>query len=107
MVTRQDKTVIGGSISIDGEIEADDPLVVHGRVTGRVQTAAELSVEAGAEVEAEVAAEAVLVSGALTGPAEAKNRVEITPEGRMTGDIRAPRILIADGAHYKGNVDMS
>lgn len=107
MVTRQDKTVIGGTITIDGEIDSEDPLVVHGRVTGRVQSTAEVSIEAGAEVEAEVSAEAVLVTGALTGPAEAKNRVEITPEGRMTGDIRAPRILIADGAHYKGNVDMS
>ena len=34
------------------------------------------------------------------------NRVEITAEGRVTGDLRAPRILIADGAQYKGNIDM-
>lgn len=107
MVSRQDKTVIGGSITIDGEIDADDGLVVYGRITGSVKTEQELAIEAGAEVEADVSGEAVIVSGALTGAAEAKNRVEITPDGRMTGDIRAPRILIADGAHYKGNIDMS
>ncbi len=106
-MTRPDKTVIGPSITIEGEIDSDDALVVLGRVTGKITCEREVLIEADAEVEAEVNAEAVVVSGRLDGPAEAKVRVELTPQGRMSGDIRSPRIQIADGAQYKGNVDMS
>lgn len=107
MAARSDKTVIGASVTIEGEIESDDGLQLFGRVTGKVRCEQEVVVEGGAEVEAEVSADAVTVAGSLTGNTEAKSRIEITADGRMTGDIRAPRILIADGAQYKGNIDMS
>lgn len=106
-MARQEKTIIGSSISIEGEVDSEQGLVVLGRINGKIRCDAEVTIEAGAEVEAEVNAEAVMVSGRLDGPAEAKSRVEISPAGQMSGDIRAPRILIADGAQYKGNIDMS
>jgi cytoskeletal protein CcmA (bactofilin family) len=105
--TRQeDKTIIGPTITVDGEIDAEGGVVVLGRVTGKLRSAEDVVVDAGGEVEAEVEAEAVAVAGRLVGPVDAKSRVEISAEGRVTGDLRAPRILIADGAQYKGNIDM-
>ena len=46
------------------------------------------------------------ISGNVTGNIQASDKVELTADGRMVGDIKAPRILIADGAIFKGNVDM-
>ena len=46
------------------------------------------------------------VSGSVTGNIRSSDKVELKSDGRMTGDIKAPRILIADGAVFKGNVDM-
>lgn len=105
--TRQDEqTIIGSTITIDGEIDAEGPVMVQGRVVGKLRSADDVTVDEGGEVEAEVEAETVAVAGRLVGQVEARNRVEITAEGRVTGDLRAPRILIADGAQYKGNIDM-
>jgi cytoskeletal protein CcmA (bactofilin family) len=106
-MSRPDKTVIGPSITIEGEVDSDDALVVQGRITGKITCEQDVTIEAEAEVEAEVSAETLVVSGRLDGPAAAKVRVELTSHGRMSGDIRSPRIQIADGAQYKGNVDMS
>jgi len=47
-----------------------------------------------------------VIAGDVQGNAHAKERVEIAPTGRLSGDIAAPRITIADGAHFKGSVDM-
>jgi cytoskeletal protein CcmA (bactofilin family) len=57
-------------------------------------------------VEADIDTRNVEISGQVTGNIHSSERVEIKSEGRMTGDIKAPRILIADGAKFKGNVDM-
>ena len=47
-----------------------------------------------------------VIAGEVSGNAHAAERVEIAPSGRLIGNISAPRITIADGAHFKGTVDM-
>lgn len=101
-----DRTIIGRSITIDGDITSADPVVVEGRVKGRIDGEQAVVVQAGGRVEADVEAETLEVSGELAGNAVARSRLEITAEGRVIGDLRAPRIVIADGAHYKGHVEM-
>lgn len=100
------KTTLGNSISIEGDVLGDDPVVVHGELKGRINVRGELELAQSADVEAEVNAGSLRLSGRLVGRAQADSRLEITNEGRMLGDIRAPRILIADGAQFKGNIDM-
>jgi len=99
-------TVIGSSIVIDGEITGDEDLVIQGTVKGKIQLKESLYVEASGVVEADIETQNVTVSGQVTGNIKAAERVEISSGGRMVGDIKAPRILIADGAVFKGNVDM-
>ena len=99
-------TVIGSSIVIDGEITGEEPVVVQGTVKGRVAVGDNVFVEPNATVEADVEAESVEVAGVLTGNVTAAGRVELKADGKMIGDIKAPRILIADGALFKGNIDM-
>lgn len=100
------ETVIGSSITVDGEILGDEPLVVHGHIKGRVSLREGMYVEPSGVIEADVETREVHVSGQLTGNVIAKERVEIKTGGKITGDIRSPRILIADGALFKGNIDM-
>ena len=57
-------------------------------------------------VEADIETQNVEVSGKVTGNILASDKVELKTDCRVVGDIKAPRILIADGASFKGNVDM-
>jgi len=100
------KTIIGKTIIIEGEIEGAEDLVVQGTVKGSIVLKENLSVEPSGLVEADVQTQNVDVAGEIKGDITATNKVEIKKEGKMIGDIRAPRILIADGALFKGSVDM-
>ncbi len=101
-----DKTVIGNTIVIDGEIEGVEDLVIRGTVHGKIALKESLFVESSGVVEADIETQNAEISGELTGNVICSDRIEIKKDGKMTGDIRAPRVLIADGAHFKGNVDM-
>ena len=98
--------VIGRSIVIDGEITGDEDLVVQGTVKGRIALQQSLYVESSGAVEADIETQNVEISGSVTGNIRASDKVELKQDGTMVGDIKAPRILIADGATFKGNVDM-
>ena len=99
-------TVIGSSIVIDGEISGDEDLVIQGTVKGKISLKENLRIERSAIVEADVESSTVTISGQVTGNIVAAERVELLSEGRMVGDIRSPRVLIADGATFKGSIDM-
>jgi cytoskeletal protein CcmA (bactofilin family) len=99
-------TVIGSSIVIDGEISGEEDLVIQGTVKGRIVLKENIYVEQSGTVEADIETSNIEVSGQVTGNIVASDKVEIAAGGRAIGDIKAPRILIADGAIFKGNVDM-
>jgi cytoskeletal protein CcmA (bactofilin family) len=99
-------TVIGSSIVIDGEISGEEDLVIQGTVKGRIILKENLYVEQSGVVEADIQTANIEISGLVTGNIAASDKVEIAAGGRAVGDIKAPRILIADGAIFKGNVDM-
>jgi cytoskeletal protein CcmA (bactofilin family) len=99
-------TIIGRNTVIDGEISGTEPVVIEGTVKGRINLQAAVTVAAGGVVEADISTPSVEVDGQLTGNIVASERVEIRAEGRMVGDVKSPRILIADGAGFKGHIDM-
>ena len=99
-------TVIGSSLVIDGEISGDEALVIQGTVKGRISLKESLFVEGSGVVEADIDTQTVEISGKVTGNISATDKVELKSDCRVVGDIKAPRILIADGASFKGNVDM-
>jgi cytoskeletal protein CcmA (bactofilin family) len=99
-------TVIGSSIVIDGEISGDEDLVILGTVKGQVSLRENILVERDGVVEANVETSTITVHGSVTGDIHATDRAELCTECRVVGDIHANRILIADGASFKGNVDM-
>ena len=99
-------TVIGSSIVVDGEISGEEPITILGTVKGKVAVAQGVVIEAGATVEADIEGQTVTVSGKVTGNVTAREKLELRPESKMVGNAKAPRIVVADGASFKGNVDM-
>jgi cytoskeletal protein CcmA (bactofilin family) len=99
--------VIGPQISIKGEITGDEDILVEGIVEGHVQISKDVRVGEKGIVKAMVEAQAIIIYGEVIGDCHATSRVEIQSTGRLTGDIRAPRIIIAEGAMFRGNSDMS
>lgn len=99
-------TIIGSTIIVDGEITGDEDLIIQGTVKGRVVLRESLIVEASGVVEADIETQNVEIAGQVTGNITASDKVELKADCRVVGDIKSPRILIADGATFKGNVDM-
>jgi cytoskeletal protein CcmA (bactofilin family) len=99
-------TVIGAGITIEGEITTDEDVVVAGTVRGKLSAKEAITIEHGATVEADVVGGSLVVAGALTGNVTAVERVDLQSGARVVGNVKAARVTIADGAQFKGNVDM-
>ena len=95
------------TISLDSALpDITEDLVIQGTVKGKISLKESLFVEASASVEADIEVQNVEITGKVTGNIAATDKVELKADCRVVGDVRAPRILIADGASFKGNVDM-
>lgn len=99
-------TIIGARTRIQGTVSGDDRVVVHGEVHGNVEVDAPVVVERSGRVQAEVQAPEVAILGTVQGHVTGLSKVEILPDARMIGDVRTARILISDGAVFRGRVDM-
>jgi len=99
--------VIGAKTQFKGEITGTETVLVDGLVEGTVRITGDLRIGRGGTVKATVSAQSVAVAGELVGDCHAAQRVEIEASGRLTGNIRAPRVVIVEGATFRGNSDMS
>lgn len=100
------ETIIGNNIAIEGEITGSDSLTVFGVVRGRIHVKESVIVTTSARVEADVESASIEIAGHVHGNVTATDKVEIKSGGKLVGDVKAPRILIADGASFKGNINM-
>ena len=99
-------TVVGPGIRISGRVTGEEDLHVEGRIDGAIQLSDTLFVAPGGIVAAEVDAHNVVVSGVVVGNVTARDCVTLHAGAKLVGDITAPRLVIADGAAFKGNVRM-
>jgi len=99
--------VIGPKTVIKGELRSEEDVVVEGSVEGKIHSSRDVRIGQGGQVKATVEGQTVVVSGEIIGDCSAVVRVELQSSGRLTGNIRAPKIIIAEGAMFKGNSDMS
>jgi cytoskeletal protein CcmA (bactofilin family) len=103
-----DKIVhIGQSVYIKGELSGNEDLTIEGKVDGKITLKDHhLTIGANGRIMAEINAKTVLVVGEVVGNIVADDKVEVASNGSMKGDIIAPRVVLADGARFKGTVDM-
>ncbi|HEX6851471.1 MAG TPA: polymer-forming cytoskeletal protein [Candidatus Polarisedimenticolaceae bacterium] len=98
---------IGQSITIKGEVIGNEDLTIEGKVDGKIVLKDHnLTIGANGRIQAEVQAKTVLVIGEIVGNVQADDKVEVAATGSMRGDILAPRVVLADGARFKGSIDM-
>lgn len=98
--------IIGKHITISGTVSGAEDLIVEGRIEGAVKLANHLTVESSGVVQADVDVEDLTVNGAVHGDTEASRSISINAGAKVEGNIRAPRIIIEDGARFKGRIDM-
>jgi cytoskeletal protein CcmA (bactofilin family) len=97
----------GQSIVIKGEITGNEDLVIAGRVEGSIRLENRvLTLAAGSQVIGDVAAGSVLVSGKVDGSIAASTRLEIRNTAVVEGELTAPVLVIAEGAHVCAEIEM-
>ena len=98
---------VGQSVKISGELTASEDLTIEGQVEGSISLSDNnLTIGANGRITAQVMAKTVNVLGQVTGDIVAKEKVDIAPSGSVEGDICSPRVSIADGARFRGAIDM-
>ncbi|MCR9163021.1 MAG: polymer-forming cytoskeletal protein [Nannocystaceae bacterium] len=101
-----DACVIGPETAVRGALSGQEDLVIEGRVEGSVSLAGHLIVAETGEVEADLDIESIAVLGHVRGDIVASRSITIERGARVSGNVRAPRVIINDGAHFDGAVEM-
>jgi cytoskeletal protein CcmA (bactofilin family) len=98
---------IGKAVKIAGNIYSREDLYVDGELEGTVEAMEhKLTIGPNGNVKATVKAREVVVLGSIHGNVEATDKIEIRKDAKLTGDIRTARIIIEDGAYFKGSIDI-
>jgi cytoskeletal protein CcmA (bactofilin family) len=98
---------IGKSVVIKGELNGSEDLTIEGHVEGTIQLREHvLTIGPNGKIKAQVFAKSVIILGEVTGNVTASEKVDIRDNGSVDGDIVSPRVAIAEGAHFRGSVDM-
>ena len=99
--------IVGKSVVVQGELHGCEDVTIEGQVEGRITLKQHvLTVGTQGRVQADVVAKSVVILGKVVGNIEAIETVSIRAEGTVDGDIKAPRVAIAEGAAFRGSIDM-
>jgi len=103
----RDAAVIGPTVRMQGDVQAEEDMVIHGSVSGTIKLPAHtLTVGREGRVKATVHAHTLLIDGSVEGDIFAAERVVVRKSGDVKGNILAPRVSLEDGAKFKGSIDM-
>lgn len=97
---------LGKQIVIDGRITGEESLIVEGTVKGAIDLKSDIRVGTSGRIEATVHARNVTIEGTVIGDVSADNRVELVVGASLEGNIKAPKVVVAEGAKFRGNVNM-
>src|SRR5262245_36286551 len=99
-------THVAAGTRIRGEITGPTELLIEGEVEGEIRLDAPVTVGTEGTVQGPITAPVVRIGGKVAGTVVASDRVEVSPSGSVEGDISAPRVVIAEGAFFRGRVEM-
>ena len=100
------RTLIGNSVTIRGDITSDENLQIEGIVDGSIESNNDVIVGHEGRVNATIRAVNIIIQGKVVGDVAASNRVELAPSAMLQGNIRSPKLSIAETAKFRGSVDM-
>jgi len=98
---------IGKAVKINGQIISQEDLYIDGDVEGTVELVQhKLTIGPNGKVHAAIKSREVVVLGSIQGNVDASEKIEIRKEAKLVGDIKTARIIIEDGAYFKGSIDI-
>ncbi|MCY3775624.1 MAG: polymer-forming cytoskeletal protein [Candidatus Aminicenantes bacterium] len=102
-----DRSVIGSSITIRGEVSGSQDLVIKGCVEGQLSlTGGNLTVGKEGRIKADLQARVIQVDGFVDGLLRGEEQILLSETGRVRGKLIAPRVILKEGSNFKGTVDM-
>ena len=105
--TMEQTAMIGQSIHIKGELTGDENLTIEGKIEGRIDLKEHhLTIGKSGNIKADLHAKTITIIGEVLGNITAEDKIEIKETGKLRGDVVTPRMSIADGAYFKGSVEM-
>ena len=105
--TQRGSATIGKAVKIVGQIYSREDLYVDGDVEGTIELMEhKLTIGPNGKVQAAIKAREVVALGTIQGNVEASDRLDIRKDAKLVGDIRTARIVIEDGAYFKGSIDI-
>lgn len=99
-------SIIAVNAHWNGTLRSEGSLHVYGRADGEMHASQDLYVAEGAEVDAQLFADNVVVAGVVRGQIDAHSRIELLPQAQVFGDIKAPKLVVHEGARLSGNLKM-
>jgi cytoskeletal protein CcmA (bactofilin family) len=107
-VSRSGAASLGKSVTVKGQIFSREDLTIDGEVEGTVECHEHrLTIGPNARVQATLKAREIVIQGSIQGNVEAVDKIDIKKEAKLVGDIKTSRIVIEDGAYFKGSIDIS
>ena len=105
--TRGGVAILGKSVILKGQIYGREDVTIDGEVEGTVELQEHrLTVGPTGKVVATIKAREIVVLGTVQGNIETREKIEIRKDAKVVGDIRTARIVIEDGAFFKGSIDI-
>ncbi len=99
-------SVIAVNANWNGTLRTEGSIHLHGKAEGELHAANDVFVAEGAEIDAHIFADNVVVAGVVRGKIEARGRLELLPQGHVSGDVKAPRLIVHEGAQLSGQLKM-
>jgi len=98
---------IGKSVTINGQIFSREDLTIEGEIEGAIELNDRcLTVGPNGRVRAGIQARDVVILGQIDGNIEALDKIQIGKQAKLVGDLKTARIIIEDGAYFKGSIDI-
>lgn len=105
---RNGSAALGKNVTIKGQIFAREDLTIDGEMEGTIECQDHrLTIGPNARVQAGLKAREIVIQGSIQGNVEASDKIDIRREAKLVGDIKTSRIVIEDGAYFKGSIDIS
>jgi len=103
----ESSSFIGRSMKLKGNISAEEEILIEGIVEGSIKMKHNVIVGKSGKVKADITAKEIIIRGEVNGNVHGQVKVEIVPGGILNGDIISEKVVLAEGAKFKGNIDMS
>jgi cytoskeletal protein CcmA (bactofilin family) len=104
----KERALIGPTILIKGDLTGEEDLLIDGRVEGRVELRKHnITIGKNGRVKADLYGKVITVEGEVHGNLYGEEQLILRQASTVRGNILAPRVVLEDGANFKGSIDMS